>query len=144
MTEWHEKQAAILEAFQASSPELTKLASIDLPQYTEDLVKCLTRQGLTHFRRRDSLSLAVLLSMMSQLQENQGYVWEDLVVFFIDVSLSHAVRAAERDERENFALFQRLLRDLYPLMGCAEEDPDKCKFQPVPFETVSVLLALED
>jgi hypothetical protein len=80
--------------------------------------------------------------MMSQLQDDQGHVWEELATFFIDVSLSHAVRAAERDERENFAVLQRLIDDLYPLMDCAE-DPDNCKFQPVPFETVAVLLALE-
>jgi len=80
--------------------------------------------------------------MMSQLQDDQGYVWEDLTVFFVDVCLSHAVRAAERDERENFAVFQRLIHDLLPLMDCAENDHD-CKFKAVPFETVAVLLALE-
>ena len=142
MDEWSEKRAAILEAFKASSPELTDLASLNLPPYANDMVKHLTRTGLTHFRRRDSLSLPVLLSMMSQLQDDQWYVWEDLTVFFIDVSLSHAVRAAERDERENFAVFQRLIHDMFPLMGCAE-DPADCKFSPVPFETVAVLLALE-
>jgi hypothetical protein len=52
------------------------------------------------------------------------------------------VRAAERDERENFAVFQRLIHDLLPLMDCAENDHD-CKFKAVPFETVAVLLALE-
>lgn len=142
MAEWSEKRAAILEAFKASSPELTNLASLKLPPYANDMVEHLTRIGLTHFRRRDSLSLPTLLSMMSQLQDDQGYVWEDLTVFFVDVSLSHAVRAAERDERENFAVFQRLIHDLLPLMDCAENDHD-CKFKAVPFETVAVLLALE-
>jgi hypothetical protein len=145
MAEWPEKKAAIIEALKAPYPspeELTELASLDLPQYTEGFVKSLTRVGLTHFPRRDSLSLVALLSMMSQLQDDQGYVWEALATFFIDVSVSHAVRAAERGERENFAVFQRLIHDLYPLMDCAE-DPDNCKFKPVPFETVAVLLALE-
>lgn len=144
-SKWLNNKRAILQAFADSpqnDPKLTELASLDLPHYTENMVKHLTRIGLTHFRRRDSLSLVTLLSLMSQLQEDRGYVWADLTTFFLDVSVSHAVKAAERGDDSNFAMFERLIHDFFPLMDCAE-DRENCKFKAVPFETVATLLALE-
>jgi hypothetical protein len=133
---------AIINALKNDPPELTELAKLKLPDYTSNLVKALTRQDLTHFRRRDDLSLGELLNMMSKLQEDVGHVWPQVATLFMDVSVSKAVSAAENDDEKGFCIYQRLIHDFCPLMDVDPDDPENCKFKPIPFETTAVLFAL--
>ena len=80
--------------------------------------------------------------MMSRLQSDQGHVWPQLATLFADVSVSKAVSAAENDDEDGFCIYERLIHDLYPLMDVDPDDPENCKFKPVPFETTVVLFAL--
>ena len=133
----------IINALKNDPPELTELATLKLPDYASKMVKHLTRNDLTHFRRRDDdISLVALLSMMSRLQSDQGHVWPQLATLFADVSVSKAVSAAENDDEDGFCIYERLIHDLYQLMDVDPDDPENCKFKPVPFETTAVLFAL--
>ena len=69
-------------------------------------------------------------------------MWPQVATFFIDVSVSKAVSAAENDDEEGFRIYQRLIHDLYPLMDVDPDDPENCIFKPIPFETTAVLFAL--
>jgi hypothetical protein len=134
----------IIRALKNDDTELTELEKLKLPDYTSDMVKNLTRQDLTHFRRRDEFPLGGLLGMMSKLQADVGHVWPQVATLFIDVSVSRAVSAAENDDEVGFYIYQRLIHDLYPLMDVDPDDPENCKFRPIPFETTVVLFALKE
>ena len=134
----------IINALKNDPPELTELATLKLPDYASKMVKHLTRNDLTHFRRRDDdISLVALLSMMSRLQSDQGHVWPQLATLFADVSVSKAVSAAENDDEDGFCIYERIIHDFFPLMDCAKKK-ENCKFKPIPFESIIALFALID
>lgn len=122
-------------------PELTELATLKLPDYASEMVKHLTRTGVTNFHRRDDIFLGALLSMMSRLQSDQGHVWPQVASLFVDVSVSKAVSAAEKDDEAEFCIYQRIIHDFYPLMDDAEQE-DNCRFKPIQFESIIVLFSL--
>ncbi len=122
---------------------MTELATLKLPDYASEMVKHLTRTGVTNFRRRDDISLGALLSMMSKLQAMEGHVWPQVASLFADVSLSKAVSAAENDDEDGFCIYERIIHDFFPLMDCAKKK-ENCKFKPIPFESIIALFALID
>ena len=135
---------AIVTVLKNDPPEhVTELATLKLPDYAGEMVKHLTRTGVTNFRRRDDISLGALLSMMSKLQAMEGHVWPQVASLFVDVSLSKAVSAAENDDEEEFCIYQRIIHDFFPLMDCAKKK-ENCKFKPIPFESIIALFALID
>lgn len=133
-------QAIITVLKNDPSKHMTELATLNLPDFTREMLKHLKRQGLTHFRRRDDISVVALLSMMSKLQAMEGHVWPQVATLFMDASLSKAVSAAENDNEEEFCLYQRIIHDFFPLM----EKKENCKFKPIPFESIITLFALID
>ena len=139
----HNLQAIITVLKKPRLEPLTELATLKLPDYASEMVKHLTRKGLTNFRRRDDISVGALLSMMSKLQAMEGHVWPQVASLFVDVSLSKAVSAAENDDEEEFCIYQRIIHDFFPLMDCAKKK-ENCKFKRIPFESIITLFALID
>lgn len=136
-------QAIITVLKKPRDEPLTELDTLNLPDFTTEMLKHLGRQGLTHFSRRDDISVVALLSMMSKLQADEGHVWPQVATLFMDVSLSKAVSAAENDNEEEFCLYQRIIYAFFPLMDCAKKKKN-CKFKPIPFESIITLFALID
>jgi hypothetical protein len=139
----HNLQAIITVLKKPRLEPLTELATLNLPDYASEMVKHLTRTGVTNFRRRDDISVGALLSMMSKLQAMEGHVWPQVASLFVDVSLSKAVSAAENDDEEEFCIYQRIIHDFFPLMDCAKKK-ENCKFKSIPFESIITLFALID
>jgi len=69
----HNLQAIITVLKKPRLEPLTELATLNLPDYASEMVKHLTRTGVTNFRRRDDISVGALLSMMSKLQAMYGH-----------------------------------------------------------------------
>lgn len=135
---------AIITVLKKPRPEpLTELATLKLPDYASEMVKHLTRTGVTDFCRRDDISVVALLSMMSKLQAMEGHVWPQVADLFVDLSLSKAVSAAENDDEEEFRIYQHIIDVFFPLMNCAKKK-ENCKFKPIPFESIITLFALID
>ena len=139
----HNLQAIITVLKNDPPKHMTELATLKLPDYASEMLKHLGRQGLTHFRRRDDISVVALLSMMSKLQAMEGHVWPQVASLFVDASLSKAVSAAENDNEEEFRIYERIINVFFPLMDCAKKK-ENCKFKPIPFESIIALFALID
>lgn len=138
---------SIIEAIEEQkNAEITALESLTLPSYASAMMKSLTRNEITHFRRCGrGLSLSKLIATMSGHHKKEGSTWPELATLFTDLCITKAVEAAESDEEYNykFSVYTKVIDDLWQLMHNTGSDKnDNCVVKHVPFESLSVLVSL--
>lgn len=135
---------SIIEAIEEQkNAEITELESLTLPSYASAMVKSLTRNEITHFKRCGrGLSVSKLIATMSSHHKKEGSRWPELASLFADLCISKAVEAAESDKEYNykFSVYTKVIDDLWQLTHNTESDKnDNCV---IPLESLSVLVSL--